>query len=151
MDQISSYVNQAIEGGLAHYIGPNNFAFDSEEGMKNIAKHICKRICKDGDIVTDYKSDRPVIVISNTVTVLAESSTGASKQGDSHWVGLVLLPKQYDSLSGKKINNDKYQVLFFDSLGHRSFPESLKKFLVKGAKITEKTDEGEKQIEILMI
>lgn len=152
IDQINSYVNRAIDNDgneLAYYIGPNNFGFNDEESIKSIAKHICKRIGKDSDIVTDYKPYRPAIVISNTVTVIAESSTDASKQGGSHWIGWVLLPKQYDSLSGKKINNKKYQLLFFDSLSQKSFPEGLKKFLTEGGEITEKTDEGEKQIRLM--
>ncbi|WP_353289403.1 hypothetical protein [Wolbachia endosymbiont (group A) of Paraperithous gnathaulax] len=152
IDQISSYVNRAIDNDgneLAYYIGPNNFGFNDEESIKSTAKHICKRIGKDSDIVTDYKPYRPAIVISNTVTVIVESSTDASKQGGSHWIGWVLLPKQYDSLSGKKINNKKYQLLFFDSLSQKSFPEGLKKFLTEGGEITEKTDEGEKQIRLM--
>ncbi|KAB2977699.1 hypothetical protein LBW99_06175 [Wolbachia endosymbiont of Nasonia oneida] len=152
IDQINSYVNWAIDNDgdeLACYIGPNNFGFNDEESIKSIAKHICRRIGKDSDIVNDYKSDRPAIVISNTVTVIAESSTDASKQGGSHWIGWVLLPKKYVTLSGKEINNDKYQVLFFDSLSHSSFPEGLKKFLTEGGEITEKTDTGKKQIKLM--
>ncbi|MFJ5423140.1 hypothetical protein ACIPNH_00210, partial [Wolbachia endosymbiont of Drosophila barbarae] len=47
MDQINSYINnQAIKTSangdeLAYYIGPNNFGFDSKEGIEDIAKHIC--------------------------------------------------------------------------------------------------------------
>lgn len=61
----------------------------------------------------------------------------------------MLLPKKYVSLSGKEINNDKYQVLFFDSLSDKSFPEGLKKFLIEGDEITEITDTGKKCIRLL--
>lgn len=150
VSQINSYVNQAINGDkLAYYIAPHNFSFDNEESMKMIAQHISRRISKDNDIVTDYKSDKPVIVISNTATVLAKDPTGVDTQGGSHWVGWVLLPKKYNSLSGKEINNDKYQVLFFDSLGHKSFPEGLKKFLTEDVEITEETEEGKRQIKLV--
>ncbi|MBD0392088.1 hypothetical protein IC220_06640 [Wolbachia endosymbiont of Pentalonia nigronervosa] len=151
IDQINSYINQAIKTNgdeLAHYIGPNNFGFDSEESINDIAKHICKR---DGITNNFYGSkeslDKPFIVISNTGTVLAQSPTDVNHEGGSHWISWVLLPKKYASLSGKEINNDKYQVLFFDS--HNSFPEDLKKFLTEGGEITEKTDTGETQIRLM--
>jgi hypothetical protein len=145
MDQINSYINnQAIRistngDELAYYIGPNNLGFNSEEGIKDIAKHICKR---DGIPNSFYGSkeslDKPFIIVSNTDTVLAQNPTDVNHQGGTHWISWVLLPKKYVSLSGKEINNDKYQVLFFDSLSQRSFPEGLKKFLTEGGEITEK-------------
>ncbi|WP_353282518.1 ankyrin repeat domain-containing protein [Wolbachia endosymbiont (group A) of Myopa testacea] len=156
MDQINLYINsQAIKtsangGELAYYIGPNNFGFDSKEGIEDIAKLICRKEGISNSFYGDKKSlDKPFIVISNTATVLAQSSTDVNQQGGNHWISWVLLPKKYVSLSGKEINNDKYKVLFFDSLNQKSFPEGLKKFLTEGGEITETTDTGEKHISLL--
>lgn len=156
MDQINSYINnQAIKtsangGELAYYIGPNNFGFDSKEGIEDIAKLICRKEGISNSFYGDKKSlDKPFIVISNTATVLAQSSTDVNQQGGNHWISWVLLPKKYVSLSGKEINNDKCQVLFFDSLSDKSFPEGLKKFLIEGDEITEITYTGEKCIRLL--
>ncbi|WP_341818977.1 ankyrin repeat domain-containing protein [Wolbachia endosymbiont (group B) of Phasia obesa] len=155
MDQINSYINQAIKTSangdeLAYYIGPNNFGFDSIEGIKDAAKHICRRDGISNSFYGAKKSlDKPFIVISNTATVLAQSSTDVNQQGGTHWISWVLLPKEYVNLLDEKINNKKYQVLFFDSLSQKSFPEKLREFLTKGGEIIEKTDEGETQIRLM--
>lgn len=93
MDQINSYINnQAIKtsangGELAYYIGPNNFGFNSKEGIEDIAKHICRKEDISNSFYDDKKSlDKPFIVISNTVTVLAQSSTNVNQQGGAHWI-----------------------------------------------------------------
>lgn len=91
MDQINSYINnQAIKTSangdeLAYYIGPNNFGFDSKEGIEDIAKHICRKKDISNSFYDDKKSlDKPFIVISNTTTVLAQSSTNVNLQGGAH-------------------------------------------------------------------
>ncbi|MDG7056252.1 MAG: hypothetical protein LKM44_02060, partial [Wolbachia endosymbiont of Meromenopon meropis] len=156
MDRINSYINdQAIKiddkgNELAYYIGPSNFGFNSKEGIEDIAKHICRREGVLNSFYGNKKSlDKPFIVISNIETVLAQSSTDVNQEGGIHWVSWVLLPKHYLSLSGKEIDNNKYQVFFFDSLSEQSFPEGLKKFLMEGGEIIEETDEGIKRIHLM--
>lgn len=143
-EQISSYVNQAIGSkgisqGLAYYIAPTLAGFDSEERIEDVAELLCKRKEKNGKHSNLYgkRLDKLCIAIANTSTVHGESPTDYNKEGGAHWVGWVLLPKKYSTLSGKEISNDKYKVYFFDSLkAGRSFPEKLKQYLIKGGDIS---------------
>lgn len=143
-DHMGPFMNSAIMdngNSLAYYIDPISSGFDTEDAILDALKHICKRRAENDHISghnDHYKGelDKPFIFIANTETVLDPARIG-KKEGGSHWISWVLLPKEYNSLSGKKINNDKYQVLFFDSLGHRLFPEGLKKLLTEGKEYIE--------------
>lgn len=154
VDEINALMRQALEtpdGELATYIAPINFAYNSEEGMKDIAKHLCKRENLEGERLNDhYKGtlNKPFVVIANTHTVLAKASNASNTSGGAHWISWVLLPKGYRNLQGEEGPNH-YRVLFFDSLGRHVFPEELKQTLLQGMSWTELTDTGEKTMKLL--
>ncbi|BEU15928.1 hypothetical protein wHmcTK_11110 [Wolbachia pipientis] len=143
IDHINNFMNKAIannDNQLAYYIGPINFGFNKEEAVRDSLKHICQRV-GDGSAINDHygtELDKPFIFIANTETVLTNDSTGIDKkEGGSHWISWVLLPKKYRNLLGEEINNDQYQLFFFDSLAEKKVPERLKEGLTKGTTFVE--------------
>lgn len=130
-EQINAFINQAIididtEEQLAHYVAPTNFAYAHISSMQNIAKYL-------SSLTEEEELNKPLIVIANTETVLLkEGEKNYNKQGGTHWIAWVLLPKNYFLLSGEEYERDHYQVYFFDSLAKEHFPEQLKDFLTEG-------------------
>lgn len=153
VDLINTFMNQAI-GDLAYYISPINFGFQSNESILNTAKNICRRQREANQQPFNefYKSSeltKPFIFIANTATVLlAESDMDYNKEGGSHWVSWILLPKKYRTLSGKEVNKDKYTFVFFDSTATHKIPQALEQHLTQDTQYSEITDEDEIPIKL---
>lgn len=105
VDHINSFMNSSIMDSnmqFAYYVGPIGYGFGTDENTRDAIKHVCKRKTTDGDVINDHYSsvlDKPFVFISNTETVLDNGSVGTNKkEGGSHWISWVLLPKKNVSL-----------------------------------------------------
>ncbi|WP_264705704.1 tetratricopeptide repeat protein [Wolbachia endosymbiont (group A) of Ancistrocerus nigricornis] len=126
---IDSFMNQAIgKGELAYYIAPVCPGLNHDDYILNVLQHVCKRRTRDGSCINDHydiELDKPFVSIVNIASVFANKPQNVNKEGGSHWVGWVLLPKKYTNVSGKVIENNKYRVYFFDSLAKHKLPKKL--------------------------
>lgn len=144
-DKIGLFMNQAVYQGeiaCAHYIAPTSYGFLHLEKIKEIAKHICKRLTEDKSLLNGHyvnSLDKPFIFISNTDTVLGRTATDTNTTGGSHWISCVLLPRSYMTINGETITNqaNKYQMFLFDSQGIIRFPLELKDYLTNGTEFIE--------------
>lgn len=155
-DGLNAYMNRALRDAsgeqVAHYIGPNNFSFNSAEGILDAAKHLCRRVVEEEELNDHYGSDgltKPFVFISNNQTVLAQHPAAAGDSGGEHWVAWVLLPKHYRNLEGEESSIDHYRLFFFDSLAFYEFPNHLRRMLVEGGAFQQVTEEGEEHQMIL--
>ena len=130
-------------GGIYYISHMNKSPCDSDIAIANevafeYAKQICGYYSNQGEqeeshpglVSLGNELDKPVVMIWNTETVLAEQSSQINKSGGSHWQTCVILPKNYRPYYGEPLENDTELVYFVDSkYAERTMPNSLKQML----------------------
>ena len=130
-------------GGIYYIPHMNKSPCDSDiaiarEVAFEVAKQICGYYSNQGEqeelypglVSSGNELDKPVVMIWNTETVLAEQSSQIDKSGGRHWQTCVILPKNYCPYYGGPLENDTELVYFVDSkYPERTMPNSLKQML----------------------
>lgn len=153
---INKALNQIL-GNRVHIIHPDQSSIYSPassnkenalEGAINYAKIIGgffsgEDLIANGLIHQDGGSlKKPIIMIINTTTIEVSSSTDPLTEGGSHWHSCVILPKNYVTPLGMKLNNGQEIIFYLDSLNSKAmFPQELKHLLTQGIKYTFKAEE----------
>ncbi|MBA8667947.1 hypothetical protein H1Q59_08615, partial [Holosporaceae bacterium 'Namur'] len=163
---INNALNQIL-GDRVHIIHPDLSSLHSPassdqdnalEGAINYAKNIGgfysgKNLITNGLIHQDGGSlKKPIIMIINTSTIEVSSPTDALTEGGTHWHSCVILPKNYITPLGRKLNNNREIIFYLDSLNTKpELPKALKHLLTQGTEYTFESEGKEYKHKILPV
>lgn len=132
-DSINDFI-LALLGDSVHFIHPNALSMtpiflDGEIGQNAACEFAINFMSHQTNDATHTKwldpvsdLEKPLVLILNTQTFTPSDTTNATQVGGSHWVSLVILPKNYQTMQGKKLNNEKYSIFYFNSINLEAAP-----------------------------
>ncbi|GAB4224151.1 MAG: hypothetical protein Tsb005_20870 [Gammaproteobacteria bacterium] len=134
---------------LNYFCPLNQSVLDEPEILNGYFKHLLGYRSTNKEF-TDPIRDRnkPTIIVTNTQTVHASSSTEVTANGGSHWIALVILPRNYQPKDStfSKVDNQNHQIFYLDSCSDdNNFPSKLKSQLQQKV-LTSQLDENTRHL-----
>jgi NACHT domain len=152
-------VLQALLGDIVHVIDPVSSSVSSPasadpknaiEGAINYAKMINGFVVNDEEIANGFiqkdggSLKKPIIMVINTSPVQVETEQDTQAEGGLHWQCCVVLPKNYKTPFGPKLQNAQEIIYYLDSLDNKiQMPLTFENTLRHGFEYTFESDTGE--------